>query len=119
MKEPERRGFERVTYEGGDRPVFLTGDASYEVVDCAERGLRYEVRTDPEPPVGSEVKGAVRFPGGREVRVEGVVVRAGSDGVAIHFTQVWIDKEVIEGERRRLRGVPDVPATPVRKGRAR
>jgi hypothetical protein len=38
------------------------------------------------------------------VPVEGVVVRAGGDGVAVNFTQLWIDKEVIERERRRMRG---------------
>jgi len=30
-------------------------------------------------------------------------VRAGGDGVAVNFTRLWIDKEVIERERRRLR----------------
>jgi hypothetical protein len=46
----------------------------------------------------------VRFPDGPEVPVEGVVVRAAGDGVAVNFTRLWIDKEVIERERRRLRG---------------
>ena len=37
--------------------------------------------------------------------MEGVVVRAGGDGIAVNFTMLWIDKEVIERERRRLRRV--------------
>ena len=101
----ERRGFERLEYALGERPVFLSGGAAYEVVDCAERGLRYVASADMKvPEVGSDIRGTIRFPNGPEVPVEGVVVRAGHDGVAINFTQLWIDKEVIERERRRLRG---------------
>lgn len=99
----ERRGFERVEYSSGERPVFLSGGGAFEVVDCAERGLRY-VATGAVPEVGSDIRGTIRFPDGPEVPVEGVVVRAGGDGIAVNFTQLWIDKEVIERERRRLRG---------------
>ena len=106
MAQRERRGFERIEYgqDPGERPVFLSGGGAYEVADCAERGLRYVPPTDRLPAIGSEVRGTVRFPDGPEVPVEGVVVRAGGDGVAVNFTQLWIDKEVIERERRRLRG---------------
>jgi len=104
MAQSERRGFERVEYASGERPVFLSGGGSFEVVDCAERGIRYVARNDRLPEVGTDVRGTVRFPDGPEVPVEGVVVRAGGDGVAVNFTQLWIDKDVIERERRRLRG---------------
>lgn len=106
MAQRERRGFERIEYgpETGERPVFLSGGGTFEVVDCAERGLRYVPISEGLPAVGSDVRGTIRFPDGPEVPVEGVVVRAGGDGVAVNFTQLWIDKEVIERERRRLRG---------------
>jgi hypothetical protein len=106
MAERERRGFERVEYGqgSGERPVFLSGGGAYEVVDCAERGMRYVPPGGRLPEIGSDVRGTVRFPDGPEVPVEGVVVRAGGDGVAVNFTQLWIDKEVIERERRRMRG---------------
>jgi hypothetical protein len=106
MAQRERRGFERIEYghDSGERPVFLSGGGAYEVADCAERGLRYVPPSDRLPAIGSEVRGTVRFPDGPEVPVEGVVVRAGGEGVAVNFTQLWIDKEVIERERRRLRG---------------
>ena len=106
MADRERRGFERLEYADGERPIFLSEGRTFEVVDCAERGVRYvpvrELRALPE--VGSDVRGTIRFPDGPEVPVEGVVVRAGGDGIAVNFTQLWIDKEVIERERRRLRG---------------
>ena len=103
MSQAERRGFERVEYSHGERPIFLSGGRAFEVVDCAERGLRY--LASPEPPVvGSDVRGTIRFPQGPDVPIEGVVVRAGADGVAVNFTHLWIDKEVIARERRRLRG---------------
>lgn len=101
----ERRGFERVEYAAGDRPVFLVGASSFPVADCAERGLRYLPPSNaPLPAPGTEIHGIVRFPTGREAHVEGVVVRAEPEGVGVHFTEHWIDKEVIESERRRLRG---------------
>jgi len=110
MAQRERRGFERIEYgpDTAERPVFLSGGGTFEVVDCAERGLRYVSASERLPVVGSDVRGTIRFPDGPEVPVEGVVVRAGGDGVAVNFTQLWIDKEVIERERRRLRGPGDL-----------
>jgi hypothetical protein len=106
MTGMERRGFERVEYASGDRPVFLSEGRAFEIVDCAERGIRYVSPLEPRvlPAVGTDIRGSVRFPGGPEVPVEGVVVRVTGDGVAVNFTQLWIDKEIIERERRRLRG---------------
>lgn len=110
MSYRERRGFERVEYAPGmgDRPVFLSEGGAFQIVDCAERGIRYVAMQEPFPEVGSDVRGTVRFPDGPEVPVEGVVVRAGGDGIAVNFTQLWIAKEVIERERRRLRGAGHV-----------
>jgi hypothetical protein len=106
MARKERRGFERVEYgpETTERPVFLTGGIEFDVVDCAERGIRYAAMSERMPAIGTDVRGTIRFPDGPEVPVEGVVVRVARDGVAVNFTQLWIDKEVIERERRRLRG---------------
>ncbi|HKO15659.1 MAG TPA: hypothetical protein VJU87_05435 [Gemmatimonadaceae bacterium] len=107
MSFVERRGFERIEYTQGDRerPVFALDDHAFPVADCAERGLRYLPEPLAElPSPGSEIRGVVRFPGGREAFIEGVVVRAERSGVGVHFTEHWIDKEVIESERRRLRG---------------
>ena len=113
MAQRERRGFERVEYghEAGERPVFLSGGGTYEVVDCAERGLRYVPPGGRLPEIGSDVRGTIRFPDGPEVPVEGVVVRAGghiTDAGLKELTGMdkleWLDKEVIERERRRMRG---------------
>lgn len=100
----ERRGFERVEYPEDPRPVLIVGGRTLVVLDCAERGLRYEANAGTAGDVGADVRGVIRFPSGPEVRIEGVVVRADADGIAVHFTELWIDKEVMEGERRRLRG---------------
>lgn len=104
MSFQERRGFERVDYRATDRPRFATRGQTFEVVDCAERGLRYApVALGRLPEVGSDIGGTITFPSGSSVEVQGVVVRASADGVAINFTELWIDKEIIEAERRRLR----------------
>ena len=82
----------------------LLGDQSFEIVDCAERGLRYLPAAGSIPEIGADIRGTVRFPSGQEVQVEGVVVRAVSEGIGVNFTELWIDKRIIERERRRLRG---------------
>lgn len=102
MSFVERRGYERIEYPPGDRPMLLCGGVELEVVDCSERGLRYRlVQTAPE--IGSELRGRVRFPPGTEVEIEGAVLRVQSDDtVAVLFTSQWIPRDVIVAERWRV-----------------
>ena len=100
----DRRAHERVQYATTERPTLaLRGGGAYEVLDCSERGLLL-VRT-PDAPVetGVDIQGRIRFPTGVEVLVEGVIVRAQEDAVAVHFTGLWIPRDVILAEQRRLR----------------
>ena len=100
----DRRAHERVQYAtSGERPILTVGSATYEVLDCSERGLLVARSGDELTQAGTDVQGTVRFPTGREVPVEGVVVRAQEDAVAIQFTGVWIPRDVILSELRRLR----------------
>src|SRR2546423_13403723 len=103
MTQADRRGFERIDYAVGaeERPLFLSGGGTFEIMDCAERGIRYAALGDRLPEVGSDVRGTIRFPEGPEGAVEGVGVRAAGHGGAVNFTQIWIGKEVIQRGRRR------------------
>jgi len=100
----DRRAHERVQYGAApDRPRLTIGRASYEVLDCSERGLLIARSPDAPVEMGLDVQGKVRFPTGVEVSVEGVILRAQEDAVAIQFTGLWIPRDVILAELRRLR----------------
>ncbi len=99
----DRRAHERGQYAAGERPRLTVRDASYEVLDCSERGLLIARTSDAPAEMGLDIQGRIRFPTGVEVTVEGVVVRAQEDAVAIQFTGLWIPRDVILAEQRRLR----------------
>jgi hypothetical protein len=99
----DRRAHERVQYVSGERPRLSVGGASYEVLDCSERGLLVLRSGEALAETGLDVQGKIRFPTGMEVTVEGVVVRAQEDAIAIQFTGLWIPRDVILAELRRLR----------------
>jgi hypothetical protein len=99
----DRRAHERVQYGTSERPILTVGGAAYEVLDCSERGLLIARARDAPVETGTDLQGTIRFPTGRQVPVEGVVVRAQQDAVAIQFTGLWIPRDVILAEQRRLR----------------
>ena len=99
----DRRAHERVQYTAGEGPRLTVRDASYQVLDCSERGLLLARTGDALAETGLDVQGKIRFPTGVEVTVEGVVVRAQEDAIAIQFTGLWIPRDVILAELRRLR----------------
>jgi hypothetical protein len=99
----DRRAHERVQYATSERPVLTVGKATYEVLDCSERGLLVARADDALAEAGLDIQGKIRFPTGVEVTVEGVVLRAQQDAIAIQFTGLWIPREVILAEQRRLR----------------
>ncbi len=99
----DRRAHERVQYATSERPTLTVGAARYEVLDCSERGLLLARVGDALAEAGLDIQGKVRFPTGVEVTVEGVVLRAQEDAIAIQFTGLWIPRDVILAEQRRLR----------------
>jgi hypothetical protein len=99
----DRRAHERVQYSTSERPVLTVGKAAYDVLDCSERGLLVARAGDALAEAGLDIQGKIRFPTGVEVTVEGVVLRAQQDAIAIQFTGLWIPREVILAEQRRLR----------------
>jgi PilZ domain-containing protein len=99
----DRRAHERVVYPKGQRPTLAVGGGSYEVLDCSERGLRVARAGAALLETSVDVQGRVRFPPGNEVMVEGVVLRVQDDAIAIQFTGLWIPRDVILGELRRMK----------------
>jgi hypothetical protein len=99
----DRRAHERVVYPPGQRPTLTVGAGRYEVLDCSERGLLVARSDAATLETSVDFQGRVRFPPGHEVTIEGVVLRVQDDAIAIQFTGLWIPRDVILGELRRLK----------------
>ncbi len=99
----DRRAHERVLYPPGQRPMLLVGGGKYEVCDCSERGLLVARAGAAMLETSVDIQGRVRFPPGNEVTIEGVVLRVQDDSIAIQFTGLWIPRDVILGELRRMK----------------
>ena len=99
----DRRAHERVLYPPGERPTLTVGGETYQVLDCSERGLLVARSQAASLEASVDIQGRVRFPPGNEVTIEGVVLRVQDDAIAIQFTGLWIPRDVILGELRRLK----------------
>ena len=102
MADFSRRQLYRVVYPLSERPTFEVGRFVYEVVDCSERGLRYEVRDRRMPTVGSALAGRISFRRGDEIEVTGAVIRA-RDGMVVLELDPAIPFADIMAEQRYLR----------------
>jgi hypothetical protein len=78
-----RRAHYRVTYPIAERPTLEIGQITYDIVQCSERGVRYEVPDRPLPALGAELSGVIRFRRGAQVEVAGEVTRAHSGEVVL------------------------------------
>ena len=99
-----RRNHYRVIYPFAERPSFSIGWASFEIVECSERGLRYELGERRWPKVGEEVAGRVTFRSGETVDVIGDVVRVQDGFTALALRPPGIPYAVVIHEQRYLRG---------------
>ncbi len=102
MPEFSRRQLYRVVYPLSERPTFEVGRFVFEVVDCSERGLRYEVKDRRMPVVGSQIAGRIAFRRGDEIAVTGEVIRA-RDGTVVLELDPPIPFADIMAEQRYLR----------------
>jgi hypothetical protein len=75
MPTPSRRDLYRIVYPIEERPSLEIGQSLYAVVDCSERGIRYELEHQKIPAVGSRAAGTLHFRRGESVRVEGGILR--------------------------------------------
>ena len=99
-----RRNYYRVTYPFAERPMFEIGWTSFEVVECSESGLRYELGERHSPTVGSQGAGRVVFRSGETIAVTGDVVRLQDGFVALGLQPPGIPFALVMREQRYLRG---------------
>jgi hypothetical protein len=77
---------------------------SFEVVECSERGLRYEVGERRPPAVGSRIGGRLVFRSGETLDVTGDVVRLQDGLIAVALHSPGIPFALVMREQRYLRG---------------
>jgi hypothetical protein len=99
MAVPSRRALYRIVYPLTERPTFEVGTTLYDVIDCSERGLRYELSYQRIPQVGSIVKGWLHFRRGESIRVHGKVLRAMRGVVALALDPALPFAEVMSEQR--------------------
>lgn len=102
MSEQSRRALYRVNYPLVERPTLQVGRFLYEVVDCSERGLRYEVRDNRLPTLGTVLGGELQFRRGSEIAITGEVIRSRGGLVVLALDPPLPFAEVL-AEQRYLR----------------
>lgn len=96
------RGSYRIPYPPSARPRFASEGVEYAVVDCSERGLRYECPSK-APAKGTRIEGSVRLvSAGPAHPVVGVVVRLHEGTVALELERPGIPVGAIFAEQRYL-----------------
>jgi hypothetical protein len=103
MSYPIDRAFYRIRFPISERPRLQIADASHDVVDCSEAGVRYLIGSGPLPDIGAEVAGTVMFTREGPLDVAGKVVRVQGRTVALHLDRAGIPLAVIMAEQRYLR----------------
>lgn len=101
QKTCQRKVF-RIKYPETDRPRLSTGGNTFEVIDCSESGLRYQLGNAPEPAVSKTIQGRVSFGCGQCADVSGYVLRVQDGLVAVRFAKS-ISAGIMLHEQRWLR----------------
>ncbi len=103
MPDSSRRALYRIAYPLAERPTFLVGRHVYEIIDCSEAGLRYEVRDRRLPSLDTELGGTIHFRRGEELEVAGKVIRAQDEIVVLALDPPGIPFSEMLSEQRYLR----------------
>jgi len=98
-----RRALYRIVYPLHERPAFEMGRFVYEVIDCSERGIRYEVKDRRVPALGTPLGGTIQFRRGGEVEITGEVIRTRGGSVALALDPPGVPFSDILAEQRYLR----------------
>lgn len=86
QKTCQRKVF-RIKYPEADRPRLNTAGGSFEIIDCSESGLRYQLGGAAAPAVSKTVQGKLTFGCGECTEVAGYVLRVQDDLVAVRFAK--------------------------------
>lgn len=102
MPAESRRALYRIVYPLTERPTLEVGASLHEVVDCSERGIRYELNHQRIPAIGARIAGTLHLHRGRSMRVEGEIIRS-IRGVAVLALNPPLPFGEVIAEQRYLR----------------
>ena len=102
MPPESRRAWYRIVYPLTERPTLEIGRTLHDVIDCSERGVRYEINHQRVPQVGNPVAGVLHLSRGENVQIEGVVLRVARGVVAVGLNPPLAFAQVM-AEQRYLR----------------
>jgi len=79
QEESQRRRHYRVSYPAAVQPMLITDDQQFQVVEVAERGIKFVIAATDRSKLGPVVHGRVRFRNGRVLPVNGAILRMESE----------------------------------------
>jgi hypothetical protein len=98
----ERREFHRICYPITAYPsLFLERKKAFLVMDVSARGLRYGASKAPTPNLYQLVKGILHFRRSARINIEGTVIRAQNNEIALYLHQE-IPFNILLAEQRHL-----------------
>jgi hypothetical protein len=94
----------RVVYPISERPEFRVGSHTYQVIDCSERGLRYQAVNGRLPSLGTPLTGILAFRrfskpieiAGEVIRSRGDIVVLSLDAPGIPFSQILAEQTYLQ-----------------------
>jgi len=103
FRATSRRALYRVLYPVFERPTLEVGRSLYDVIDCSERGLRFEAKDRRVPATGTVITGTLMLRRGHSIEVTGEVIRIRGSTVALSLEPPGITFGDILAEQRYLR----------------
>jgi hypothetical protein len=102
MSYSVERRFYRLNFPEKERPAFVVGDHSMNVVEVSEGGLRYEPVPGHEPAIGGKLQGRVTFRHAGEFAVTGTVSRMQESTLVIVLERPGLPYAALMEEQRFL-----------------
>ena len=98
--QDDRRGHYRLRYPEAERPTVRINDLDYLVADLSEEGARILLTGSPGLHQDERFAGAVLFPDGEAVPIEGVVLRSTEKHMVMKLSKAISQKRMMAEQRR-------------------
>jgi hypothetical protein len=103
MSYPHERQYYRLSFPIQERPQFQVGAVVMPIIECSERGFRYEPARGHAPELGDSLEGRIKFRRGTEVEVAGTVTRRQDATLVLVLDSPGVPFSVLMAEQRHLR----------------
>ena len=103
MSYSQERQYYRLSFPLQERPHFQVGNVAMPIIECSERGFRYEPAAPHAPEVGDEISGRIKFRRGTEVAVAGTITRRQDATLVLVLDSPGVPFAVLMAEQRHLR----------------